>query len=115
MQVLIAVLVLALTLQAASADTIYVSNEQDNTVSVIDGKTSTLAGTIPVGRRPRGYQAAYQERKPTGPLASRCVALMIFLRQLRQQRELSSSLFCAVPRSALSTFSSARNYCSRVP
>ncbi len=54
MQVLIVALVLALTLQAASADTIYVSNEQDNTISVIDGQSLSLVGTIPVGRRPRG-------------------------------------------------------------
>ena len=36
---------------SAQADTIYVSNEQDNTVSVVDGTTLTVVGTIP-GRAP---------------------------------------------------------------
>jgi PQQ-dependent catabolism-associated beta-propeller protein len=38
----------------AWAETVFVSNEQDNTVSVIDGSTLTQVKTIPVGRRPRG-------------------------------------------------------------
>ncbi|NNG05907.1 MAG: PQQ-dependent catabolism-associated beta-propeller protein [Inquilinus sp.] len=38
----------------ARAETIYVSNERDNTVSVIDGGTLELIDTIKVGRRPRG-------------------------------------------------------------
>ncbi|MER8753743.1 PQQ-dependent catabolism-associated beta-propeller protein [Mesorhizobium sp. M1050] len=57
MQVLI-VIVVPLLLSAlagpAAAETIYVSNEQDNTVAVIDGATMTLSATIDVGRRPRG-------------------------------------------------------------
>lgn len=39
---------------AAVADTIYVTNEKGNSVSVIDGETLTVTATIPVGRRPRG-------------------------------------------------------------
>ena len=38
----------------AMADTIYVSNEKDNTISVVDGDTLTVTETIRVGRRPRG-------------------------------------------------------------
>src|SRR5829696_7121646 len=38
----------------ALADTIYVSNEQDNTVSVIDSTTLKVTATLAVGRRPRG-------------------------------------------------------------
>src|SRR5947209_7886846 len=38
----------------AAADTIYVSNEKDNTVTVVDGKTLEPVKTIPVGQRPRG-------------------------------------------------------------
>ena len=38
----------------ALANAVYVSNEKDNTVSVIDSKTLAVTGTIPVGRRPRG-------------------------------------------------------------
>ena len=36
------------------AATIFVSNEKDNTITVIDGKTLQTIKTIPVGRRPRG-------------------------------------------------------------
>jgi PQQ-dependent catabolism-associated beta-propeller protein len=38
----------------AAAETIYISNEQDSSVSVIDGDTLAVIETIPVGRRPRG-------------------------------------------------------------
>src|SRR6266481_9774253 len=38
----------------ALADTIYVSNEQDNTISVIDSASLSVTATIEVGRRPRG-------------------------------------------------------------
>ncbi|HSO41715.1 MAG TPA: hypothetical protein VLR47_02530, partial [Rhodospirillales bacterium] len=38
----------------ARAETVIVSNERDNTLSVIDGQTLTVTQTVPVGRRPRG-------------------------------------------------------------
>ena len=38
----------------AAADTIYVSNEKDNTITVVDGDSLTAVKTIPVGQRPRG-------------------------------------------------------------
>src|SRR5690554_2584277 len=38
---------------AAQAERIFVSNEKDNTISVIDGATLEVVETIPVGRRPR--------------------------------------------------------------
>src|SRR6516162_6254118 len=38
----------------AAADTIYVSNEKDNTITVIDGASLEPVKTIPVGQRPRG-------------------------------------------------------------
>jgi PQQ-dependent catabolism-associated beta-propeller protein len=38
----------------ARAETVYVSNEKDNTISVIDSKTDAVTDTIPVGHRPRG-------------------------------------------------------------
>ena len=38
----------------APADTIYVSNEKDNTITVVDGTNLTPVKTIPVGQRPRG-------------------------------------------------------------
>jgi len=38
----------------AAAETIYVTNEKGNTVSVIDGTTLEVTKTIPVGERPRG-------------------------------------------------------------
>src|SRR3990170_8597907 len=36
------------------AETIFISNEKDNTISVIDGKTLEIIKTIKVARRPRG-------------------------------------------------------------
>jgi len=38
----------------AYAITVYVSNEKDNTISVIDGDTHKVIATVPVGQRPRG-------------------------------------------------------------
>jgi YVTN family beta-propeller protein len=38
----------------AAADTIYVSNEKDNTIAVVDEGTLTTVKTIPVGKHPRG-------------------------------------------------------------
>src|SRR5690606_37163145 len=38
----------------ASAETIYVSNEKDNTITVVDGDKLEVTATIPVGERPRG-------------------------------------------------------------
>jgi len=39
---------------SASAYTLYVSNEKDNTISVIDGESLEVVETIEVGERPRG-------------------------------------------------------------
>ena len=39
---------------AASAYTIYVTNEKDNSISVIDGTSLEVTKTIKVGQRPRG-------------------------------------------------------------
>lgn len=39
---------------AAAAEEIFVSNEQDGSISVIDGGSLSVVATIPVGRRPRG-------------------------------------------------------------
>jgi len=38
----------------AEAYTVYVSNEKDNTISIIDGETLEVTDTIEVGERPRG-------------------------------------------------------------
>src|SRR5262249_18325180 len=42
-------------MRPASAETIYVTNEKGNTVSVIDGQSLEVVKTIPVGNRPRGF------------------------------------------------------------
>lgn len=47
-------LVLVAATAGAGAETIIVSNERDNTLSVIDGKSLAVTQTVPVGRRPRG-------------------------------------------------------------
>jgi YVTN family beta-propeller protein len=41
-----------------SAATIFISNEKDNTVTVIDSKTLKVLKTIPTARRPRGIIAS---------------------------------------------------------
>ena len=42
----------------AAADEIWVSNEKDDTISVIDVETLEVVRTIPVGERPRGITFA---------------------------------------------------------
>src|SRR5438445_10700681 len=52
-----AVLVLAACLfsaTAASAYTVYITNEKDNTISIIDSATLEVIKTVKVGQRPRG-------------------------------------------------------------
>ncbi|MBV9814715.1 MAG: hypothetical protein JO229_03065, partial [Alphaproteobacteria bacterium] len=46
----------------AAADTIYVSNEKDNTITVVDGAALTPVKTIPVGQRPRGILLSKDEK-----------------------------------------------------
>ena len=46
----------------ASAETIYVSNEKDNTITVIDGEKLEPVKTIPVGQRPRGILLSKDEK-----------------------------------------------------
>ena len=48
----------ALAATPAVALQIYVSNEKDNTVTVIDGNTLEVLKTIPTARRPRGIIAS---------------------------------------------------------
>jgi PQQ-dependent catabolism-associated beta-propeller protein len=48
---------------AACADTVFVSNEQDDTVSVVDGEALKVVDTITVGRRPRGIEASPDGRR----------------------------------------------------
>ncbi len=53
--------ILALTIVFASAflpeaggETVYVSNEKDNTITILDGDSLEVTATVPVGLRPRG-------------------------------------------------------------
>lgn len=48
------ILCVAVIASSLFADTIYVSNEKDNTISVIDSVTNKVTDTIKVGQRPRG-------------------------------------------------------------
>jgi PQQ-dependent catabolism-associated beta-propeller protein len=48
------ILLLALAL---AGPLVFVTNERDGTISVIDSRSDTLAGTIKVGDRPRGIQS----------------------------------------------------------
>ena len=53
----LAIAVLAVSIPAR-AEEIFVTNERDNTLSVIDGDSFEVVRTIPVGRRPRGVTFA---------------------------------------------------------
>ncbi|MBU2358048.1 MAG: hypothetical protein KKB02_03830, partial [Alphaproteobacteria bacterium] len=50
---------LALIASPAVADEIWVTNERDDTISVIDASTLRVTRTIPVGERPRGITFAH--------------------------------------------------------
>ena len=60
----------------AAALTVYVSNEKDNSISVIDADKMEVTATIPVGQRPRGITLSkdqsklfiYEARELPGPL-----------------------------------------------
>ncbi len=54
MRAALALTMLAAAASAGSAHEVYVSNEKDNTLSVIDTKSLTVVRTIKVGQRPRG-------------------------------------------------------------
>ncbi len=56
--ILIATAALLTCILPAVALQIFVSNEKDNTVTVIDGKTLEVIKTIPTARRPRGIIAS---------------------------------------------------------
>jgi PQQ-dependent catabolism-associated beta-propeller protein len=51
-----AALALSGTLQAKGTGRIFISNERDHTVTVLDGETLEVIKVIPVGRRPRDMQ-----------------------------------------------------------
>jgi len=46
----------------AAADTIHVSNEKDNTITVVDGTSLEPVKTIPVGQRPRGIALSKDDK-----------------------------------------------------
>src|ERR1700760_531009 len=50
----VAVLLLGVTATPALAYTAYVTNERDNTISVVDLDQMKTVRTVPVGQRPRG-------------------------------------------------------------
>src|SRR5277367_5271848 len=50
----LSIVALAVAVQPAAADTILVSNEKGNSITVLDGATLEVIKTVPVGQRPRG-------------------------------------------------------------
>ena len=59
----ITLLALALAVpNAAFAQTVYVSNEKDNSIAILDGKTGELKQTIAVGQRPRGITLSHDKK-----------------------------------------------------
>ncbi|MGQ0485769.1 MAG: hypothetical protein ACT4SY_10510, partial [Hyphomicrobiales bacterium] len=51
---IVAALALGLAPGEANAYTVYVSNEKDNTISVVDSEKMEVVKTVKVGQRPRG-------------------------------------------------------------
>ena len=47
----------------AKAETVLVSNEKDNTITVLDGATLRVVRTVPVGERPRGIALSRDNRQ----------------------------------------------------
>jgi len=56
--ILLPLLLISATACAQSGTVIYVTNEDSNNVSVIDGGTHEVVATIPVGKRPRGIKVS---------------------------------------------------------
>ncbi|RUT80412.1 hypothetical protein EOD14_33690, partial [Mesorhizobium sp. M7A.T.Ca.US.000.02.1.1] len=54
-----AILAAGLTASPASAYTAYVSNEKDNTMTVVDTATMQVVKTVEVGQRPRGITISH--------------------------------------------------------
>src|SRR5262245_44319169 len=57
--VLAAATIAALAASPASAFMVYVSNEKDNTISVVDSDTMQVVKTVNVGQRPRGITISH--------------------------------------------------------
>ena len=67
MQLLILVAAgLLCALDPALAETVYITNEQDNAVSVIDGGTLELVDNVLVGTRPRVAQVSGGQQADLG-------------------------------------------------
>ena len=66
----------ALVAADASALTVYVSNEKDNSISVIDAETMKVTATVPVGQRPRGIilskDGRWDSNEPKSSMDKRC-------------------------------------------
>ena len=57
-----AAFLLLLLAPAAQATTVYVSNEKDNSISILDGDSLQVRATVPVGQRPRGIALSKDNR-----------------------------------------------------
>ena len=60
---IILILFLALIQKFAFAEIIYVSNEKDHNISVIDGNSLEVIKTVKVGHRPRGIILSKDQKK----------------------------------------------------
>ena len=61
-QTLLATALSLLSISPLHAYTVYISNEKDNSVTVIDSKTFKVIDTIKVGQRPRGIILSKDEK-----------------------------------------------------
>ena len=57
------VIFLVLMNKVVFAETIYVSNEKDHNITVIDGETLEVIKTVKVGHRPRGIILSRDKKK----------------------------------------------------
>ena len=63
----IAITLLPLASSPAAAYMAYVTNERDNTLSVIDLDQMKTVNTVPVGQRPRGHrEVSFGQVSPAG-------------------------------------------------
>ena len=59
----LAAAVIALAAAQSPSYLVFVSNERSGDVTVIDGATDEVVGTLPVGKRPRGIHATPDGRR----------------------------------------------------
>ena len=73
--IVLSLLMSAVGVPATGTGRVYVSNEKDNSISVLDRRTNKVMATIAVGRRPRDLKLSQDKRylyvSPSGSSCTR--------------------------------------------